>query len=222
MKSKRTFPTRFTKIDGLVLSDHHHLRSTDVCLYLGEYAAGAGFQHSFTNRLIINFKKPMSHAGKLEWKYKGKAIRCIAKAFERALGDDSLDDHTFVPIPPSKARNDPGYDDRMTQMLKAIPRNLDVQELIIQTKSTAAAHSRNEPRLGPDKLEGLYQINTTLEFPKPRCIAVVDDVLTTGAHFRAVSSVLSGAFPGAKIIGLFIARTSATAHFDVLDDIPEQ
>jgi predicted amidophosphoribosyltransferase len=33
-----------------------------------------------------------------------------------------------------------------------------------------------------------------------------DDVLTTGAHFRAASAALQQSFPGVKIIGLFIAR----------------
>ena len=40
----------------------------------------------------------------------------------------------------------------------------------------------------------------------PASIAIVDDVLTTGAHFRAASTVLAVRFPTAQIVGLFIAR----------------
>jgi hypothetical protein len=31
-------------------------------------------------------------------------------------------------------------------------------------------------------------------------------MLTTGAHYRAASSVLKRAYPGVRVIGLFIAR----------------
>ena len=37
-------------------------------------------------------------------------------------------------------------------------------------------------------------------------VAVVDDLLTTGAHFRAVATVLSARFPDIDVVGLFIAR----------------
>jgi len=37
-------------------------------------------------------------------------------------------------------------------------------------------------------------------------IGLFDDVLTTGAHYRAASAVLQQAFPGVRIIGVFIAR----------------
>jgi predicted amidophosphoribosyltransferase len=37
-------------------------------------------------------------------------------------------------------------------------------------------------------------------------IGIFDDVLTTGAHFKSVQSLLRDQFPQAQIIGLFIAR----------------
>ena len=45
----------------------------------------------------------------------------------------------------------------------------------------------------------------------PEFIAVVDDVLTTGAHYRAAKSLLSARFPGTRIAGLFIARRAPEA-----------
>jgi hypothetical protein len=50
----------------------------------------------------------------------------------------------------------------------------------------------------------------------------LDDVLTTGAHFRAAKRVLHARFPQAQIIGLFVARRaivkeeSAAAFFSNL------
>jgi orotate phosphoribosyltransferase-like protein len=37
-------------------------------------------------------------------------------------------------------------------------------------------------------------------------IAVIDDVITMGAHFVTVRNKLRQAFPTTKIVGLFIAR----------------
>jgi hypothetical protein len=37
-------------------------------------------------------------------------------------------------------------------------------------------------------------------------IAVVDDVLTAGVHYRAMHTVLSRRFPDVPIIGVFVAR----------------
>ena len=51
-----------------------------------------------------------------------------------------------------------------------------------------------------------YRMDETLTTPEPSFVAIVDDVLTTGAHFRAASSVLASRFPTVQIVGLFIAR----------------
>ena len=126
-----------------------------------------------------------------------------------------------MPIPPSKARDDPLYDDRLTRMLRAIrpAPPLDIRELIIQTQSTEAAHGRDiRPR--PEEIEALYRLDEALTEPMPRIVALVDDLLTTGAHFRAAKSVISTQFPDVATIGLFIARrapdTVDLEDFDVL------
>ena len=86
--------------------------------------------------------------------------------------------------------------------------------------STDAAHVR-DVRPAPEQVHALYRIDETLTGPVRGIIAVVDDILTTGAHFRAAKSVLSARFPGVAIIGLFIARrapnTAAIEDFDDAD-----
>jgi predicted amidophosphoribosyltransferase len=49
-------------------------------------------------------------------------------------------------------------------------------------------------------------VDASLKAPPPSVIGLFDDMLTTGAHFRASEAVLQKAFPGVRIIGLFIAR----------------
>ena len=219
MTSATTFPQRLTRIDDLMRSDHVYLSEDDVCYFIGEYTARKGYAYSATNQLVLNFKKTMDRRGLPEWHHKGRAIMVAALAFRTALEPmrrEMLNKLTFVPIPPSKAKDDPLYDDRLTQMLNLIRPDpkLDVRELIVLKHSIDAFHS-SDVRPGPDEIEGLYRIDDELTQPEPDLIVIVDDVLTTGAHFRSAQAVLSSHFPTAKIIGLFIARrVPDTSDFD--------
>ena len=60
--------------------------------------------------------------------------------------------------------------------------------------------------ISPDELIAIYRINEDIAAPPPRAIGVVDDVLTAGAHYRAMHTVLSARFPRVTIFGFFIAR----------------
>ena len=208
MTSEDTFPRRFTEVDELIRPEHFHLRAADRCYFIGEYTARKGYNYSATNDLILNFKKSMDRRGNPhEWKYKERAIRQAAAAFSAALGPKEIDQFTFVPVPPSKAKGEPFYDDRVVRMLLAMDSEStpDVRELVVQTESTEPAHAI-DPRPSPEQIGIRYRINDTLTEPAPDFLAVVDDVLTTGAHFRAMSSLLGARFPKARILGLFIAR----------------
>ena len=114
--SRAPFPRRLTAIDDLTRPDHFHLGAGDECYFFGEYVSGRGYQYSPTNQLLMNLKKAPDRRGLPEWRYKEDAIRQVAAAFRYALGD-SLDRLTFVPVPPSKARDDPLYDDRLTRVI---------------------------------------------------------------------------------------------------------
>ena len=206
MTSDVAFPDRLTEIDELTRPDHYWLTAADRCYFLGEYTARKGYSYSQTNQLILNFKKPLDRQGKPEWPYKQFALRQAAAAFRGALGENPPA-HVFVPVPPSKARASPLHDDRVKRMLLAIwpGQSADVRELIVQLESTDAAHE-NPARPKPEQIQATYRIDESLATPEPRTIAIVDDLLTTGAHFRAASSVLAARFPAAQIIGLFVAR----------------
>ena len=221
MTSDGIFPPRLTKVDALIRPNHWRLTDADDCCFIGEYTASQGYSYSPTNHLISNFKKTMDRCERPEWRYKDQAIQDAAAAFRKALAPKDLDRWTFVPIPPSKAKSDPLYDDRLTRMLGAIRSKppLDVRELVVQTESTDPVHVGDVVRPAPEEIQALYRIDETLTEPAPDTIAVVDDILTTGAHFRAAKSVLSTHFPEtSKIIGLFIART---VQVPAADDFPD-
>jgi hypothetical protein len=195
-----------TKIDDLTFPDHYRLDGTDECYFVGEYTARAGYSYSATNDLIHNLKKGMERRDRPEWRYKTWAIATESLQLQDSLNHDYLRFARFIPILPYSAKRDPLYDDRMVQVLQQFGNNVDVRELIVQSESYDASHGVAASRPGPDELYQRYQIDQTLIEPVPRSIAIVDDVLTTGAHFKATQRILNEIFPGVPLIGLFLAR----------------
>jgi hypothetical protein len=198
-----------TRIDELHLPDHHRLSHEDECYFIGEYTAGKGYDHSNTNQFIYNLKKGVHRRGLPDYWHKDEAIRRGAHELRRSLNPDFLERATFVPVPPSYSQHDPLYDDRILQVLKLIAPSADVRELVRQTESTSSAHlaaGQGQDRLGPQELYDVYEIESSVCEPAPTVLAVVDDVLTTGAHFKAMKWILQERFPGVHVVGLFMAR----------------
>ena len=200
---------RLSKVDELHLSDHCYLTSSDECLFLREYIPHVGYSGGETNSLISNFKKGLDRRGQPGWLYKGRAIRQIAQELVSTLNSEWLKIATLIPIPPSKSKQHPLYDDRMTQVLELLPTlvglQCDVRELILQTVDMESAHT-SESRPSPEQIRANYAIDNTLISPVPKTIGIFDDVLTTGAHFKAAADLLSETFPGVHITGIFVAR----------------
>lgn len=194
-----------TKLDELYLHHHCYLLSTDECYFGGEYTAGKGYAHSATNQLILNLKKKMDRRGLPDWCYKARAVQQAAANLRASLVPQFVAVATFIPIPPSKIFGDPEYDDRMTQVVQLLGAGVDARELVVQLESMHDTHTA-ETRPGPQALYDNYQIEESLCDPVPSPIAIVDDVLTTGAHFKAMKRILSETFPDARIVGIFIAR----------------
>ena len=196
MTSGSTYPRQLTKIDDLTRPDHSYLTAADECYFLGEYTARKGFAFSTTNNLIINLKKPVDRQGRPEWPYKARAIQTAAEALRTALNDNARQTLTFVPVPPSRAKTDPLYDDRLVQMLRSVwpGQAVDVRELVVQPQSSDAAHDRDD-RPKPAELEARYVIDRGLLRLPPQAIAVVDDMVTTGAHFVGSGTCCGGSFP---------------------------
>lgn len=200
----------------MALPDHHYLDGDDICYYAGEYTAGEGHAYSETNQLILNLKKSVDRRGRPEWQYKERAISQAAQIFRAALNENAR--LTLVPVPPSKMRADPAYDDRILRLLQQVgaDRPYEVRELVTQVRSTPAAHLADR-RPTPDELVANYQLDERLAKPDPETIFIVDDVLTTGCHYKAVKHVLQRRFPKATIYGLFVARRVPRSILDAFD-----
>ncbi len=204
---------RLQEIDDTNRHDHHYLSADDECYFLYEYTAGAGWQHP-ANQLIFNLKKKRGQGG---FQYKVPAIVRCARELTPAINQLWLKDATFVPVPPSKIKTDPLYDDRMRQVCEKLngENGVEVREIVEQIASTDAVHDGN--RRSPEELKENYRlINNELDASDPK-IAIVDDLLTTGAHFRALKDMILTRKPDAKVVGFFIARRAIPNPFEGLD-----
>jgi predicted amidophosphoribosyltransferase len=210
MTSGRTLPEiRLSKIDDSNRHDHYHLTPDDDCYYLFEYTSHKDFTFGSANNLISNLKKSVERQGRPEYWYKTNAISECSRCIAGTLNDNWLRTATLVPIPPSKDRQNPLYDDRVTAICRGISAHkgypVNVRELVEQQGSTNAAHeSADRPSL--EDLRGIYRIDEQIAAPPPTRIGIVDDVLTAGTHYRAVKEKLALRFPGVPITGIFIAR----------------
>ena len=79
-----------------------------------------------------------------------------------------------------------------------------MREIVSVHENMTPTHER---KMTPDEILPFLRVNKTLcREPKP-IIFIVDDVITEGAHFKAIQSLLKPEFPDSKIKGLFVART---------------
>jgi predicted amidophosphoribosyltransferase len=145
--------------------------------------------------------------------YKAPAITRCAAELTPAINDAWLGSAAFVPVPPSKVRDDPLYDDRMVQVCRKLnaPKGVDVREIIEQIASTDSVHEGN--RLSPQQLKANYRFNDDIAAGMSKNVAVVDDLLTTGSHFRAVKEMILERMSDARVVGFFVARRAIPSPF---------
>ena len=178
----------FTRIDVSTIDDHYYLDEYDDCYFFGEYTAGAGYEHGDTNQLIFNLKKDPINKRKPEWQHKERAIkRCSRHLSESIGGSNWIQQSTLVPIPPSKAKGDPKYDDRVLRILKGIRSPhapIDIRELVTEKQSRKAAHEDDGNRMSPAQHTRHYRIDESIA-PSRRPAARVDRSGTPfGLEFR--------------------------------------
>lgn len=207
------------KVDGSNRGDHHYLEEEHSCFFFHEYTARKGYAHSDGNGLVVNLKKSVLLKGQPQYKYKGQAIATAAAMLRSALEKSSwvFSDATIAPIPPLKVPTHAEYDDRMMQIaLRACDgKNADVRALLQQAQSYDASHTLADgQRKKPHELEALY----ALVPPAPKqTVILIDDVLTTGAHFVAARNVIRATYPDRRVLGIFIARRVPSNPFEGFD-----
>ena len=215
--------SNLVKIDELIIGEHGSLSLDDECYYLLEYTAREGYSFSKSNDLIQNLKKPMDRKGKSEWKWKQWAIQKIAQELSPSL--PTLIDFantTIIPIPPSKIRTNPMYDDRVLQILQgACPITADIRELIICQADRIAAHDNPDHRPTVQEIMGNYILSGPIKPALRPNVVLFDDMITGGNHYVACKNFILEQYPGKRVIGVFVSRRALPqpSPFDDFGDL---
>jgi len=210
---------RLQKVEQETRHLHHYLDETDECFFIGEYTSGRNYEFSQINQLIYNLKKKPSlqHTNPSAYKYKLLDISVVSNCLKRILKKEHLNSVlTIVPIPPSKTRSHPEHDDRMWRICAGLIEGLESPDLIelIQSKENVAATHQEEHKPPPKELIRNYEIVAHPGYLPRKYVVLVDDMLTTGTHFKACKNLVLQAYPNVNVVGIFVSRRVFPPIFD--------
>src|SRR5665213_2214501 len=204
-------PLILTVLDAPNRVDHAFLAASDRCAYLAPYLAGGGRDGSGCNQLIRNFKCEPSVArhNPQRRRHKQRAIMTMAQWLRAALTQEEAERSTWVPIPPSKRRGDPDYDDRLIQTLSLAfdAYDVGVRSLLQQIHSTVPDHA-GATRGSAEALYDNLRLDAAVLSARPvrERIALFDDVLTSGKHYTCCQRRLRETLPSTPVAGVFLMR----------------
>jgi hypothetical protein len=215
--SDASWSANFRLIGDLERPNHYYLTENDQCLFWGEYTARAGYGHSTTNQIIANLKKGSSLRHTAQWQHKVQAMDSVARIMKAAINPEALPRLTFVPIPPSKLKTDPEYDDRMVRIARQISPQ-GTREMIHAIIGRETRHN-SDNRRDPGELRATLQIDETQCALPPTHVFLLDDVITTGCSFMVCKQMLTDRFPGISVTGMFVARRALAQIPDMFNGL---
>ena len=186
-----------------------HLEDGIKCFYARDYISGNGFQGE-ANQLILNFKKPLNVKGTNQWGHRDRSVKQFATELSTVLKSPNIH---VVPIPGSKPWNHPEnnrrFQDLCTELLK-LKNNVTVQ-WAIDCLNPVVASSQGGPRT-PAEIKANYQWNGLRGNISK--LVLLDDVITSGAHFKACYDFIRENGYQGEIAGVFWAKTKFKNPFD--------
>lgn len=204
------------------LNRPYNLGDSDFCFYYLRYTPYAGYEHSYANQEVINYKIPIGGANGLTNKpsrapHKQRAIENYASAIIEFMSSKTLRNTGerlvdlggrvgIAPAPTSMTPDDPEFDDRNVRTCDIVCdrtgfrfcRDVETMEFIGQSHS----QGMRSPELIRGSLGRVAHGCDGCEF-----VFVVDDVLTTGAHFVAIKFLLQESGCSAQVFGIFYAKS---------------
>ena len=191
-----------------------HINKNDDCHYWGDYLSAntladdpiTEFASMWTSQ-IHNFKKGNDRKDNPEWYYRNAAVVFFASILSNSIKDNPTTG--IMSIPSSKKSDDNSYDKRFEDLFKEFrtkSKQVKVISPIAIQETTTPSHAGGT-RV-PEEIRANYKLTKPHELLQLDKLIICDDVLTTGAHFRAVSDFITeiGNFKK-SIIGLFFSKT---------------
>jgi|24_taG_2_1085349.scaffolds.fasta_scaffold10524_1 hypothetical protein len=203
---------KFLELAKEDMHEHSYLDIDDNIYYIEEYVSGNGFAGK-GNNLIINLKKSVDKKGTDQWKHKEKAIIDVALLIAKEMDNPNASKRKiyWLPIPPSRIKTDPLFDDRTYRILTlAIAVTTSHKHFVtdvLYQNSNRESFSSITARRDVDELVSNYSMNDIPNYdPEKDLIVIFDDMLTTGCHFKAVEKLVLDKYPDAVVMGIFVAR----------------
>ncbi len=195
------------KIDvGTLDNPPSQLRAEDVCYYSREYVSKGRYDASQGNQLISNLKIPASAKGTKRWDHKIVAVNRFALELSSLL----IDGANLMFIPSSKTKRSNDYDPRWDMLKSRMvcyhqEKRFKFHEPFRLRSDCQASHQGG--RRSPKSVEESIAFDGFESGQVPTQIVIVDDVITSGSHFRALSNILIENCPGMLVYGVFWTRT---------------
>lgn len=202
------------------LNKRRYLDPSDVCFYYLIYTPRAGYSFSEANDTVINYKIPIGTDNGLRAKparkyFKNQAIAYYADAIEGFLRAKRLKTSGeplsmlgsavgLIPMPPSMSPDDSDYDDRNVRTCELIANRIGCKVCrdIETIRTSFPSHSG-----GPRSPEEIKPTLRRIGHEADNCdfVFLVDDVLSSGAHYAAAKNLLTSTGCQSQVFGLFLA-----------------
>lgn len=199
---------RWQQIDPL-LKKSLLLGEDDLCFYYLVRTSG-GFSASLANSRIENFKKdPARFRDRPDvWRYKTGAVSEFANDLRGFLVDMLPPGHrtvALVPMPTSKPRSHEHYDSRLVDMCRqaidGYAGDAVLEDVLDVAEAIPAAHEGGSR----DVCTLMSRMTVGQLSCRPSVVFLVDDVITTGAHYLACKQMIQRVCVGVPIVGVFLA-----------------
>lgn len=208
----------WTRISRVNSFNHRELDGEDICLFLHTretHQYGEIDQWSYAYQTIENFKiSPVAlQNNPARRRYKEQAVQTITNDLTMLFRDaNPRARFLLVPAVTSKSRTDPNYDDRLIKVCSTVASrfpNVDSYELLSISRTIASAH----PGAGTRNVNALFSnivVDTSIAIRDYASVLIFDDVISSGAHFKACKLAIQRAYGNDVLIeGVFWARTAS-------------